>query len=217
MKYTFTLLACIAFSIQFSKAQRTDSTQLKLTYGSEISEINALFNLEHVDYFKITSRDTSLKNQYFSFTTKEYWDKNLVKIDTLLRGAGAESISYGKNDTSLVFSLMTKAKNNDTIDFSYNLFKYGTLRPYKKMNSDNYSLRDAINSNGKFVSVPKNKSFPLLVYSLPYKDPKYPGYLFYCELTANGVPPEKWGEKYGVEHYIIVELNIKDKLKSTSR
>ena len=135
MKYTFTLLACIAFSIQFSKAQRTDSTQLKLTYGSEISEINALFNLEHVDYFKITSRDTSLKNQYFSFTTKEYWDKNLVKIDTLLSGAGAESISYGKNDTSLVFSLMTKAKNNDTIDFSYNLFKYGTLRPYKKLKS----------------------------------------------------------------------------------
>lgn len=217
MNYTFILILLFSLSLQYSYAQRIDSTQLKLDYGSKHAEVNELFSLQNIDYFRITSRDTTLKNQYFLFTTKEYWNKKLVKVDTLMIGEDAEAASISEKDTLLVFSLMTRPKGKKTIDFSYNLSRFGTVRTYKKKNKENYSLRDALNSHGEYVSVPLNNSFPLFVYSLPYEDPRYPGYLFYCELTANGVPPEQWGKKYGVEHYIIVEVSILDKSKKINR
>ena len=61
-----------------------------------------------------------------------------------------------------------------------------------------------------FKNIPINKTMPFFVYSLPYEDPKRPGYMFYCELTAKGIPPEKWWNKYKVPHFIVVEMKIVD-------
>jgi hypothetical protein len=56
--------------------------------------------------------------------------------------------------------------------------------------------------------IPIGKKTPILAYALPYEDPQKPGRKFYCALTATGVQPEKWGEVYGVKHYIIFYLEI---------
>ncbi len=196
---------------KFSHAQNLDSTLIKLDYGSKIREVQDFFNLEQIDYFAITSQDTSLKNYYFLFTSKEYRGKKSDPSKNIIRSNEAKAVSFGNGDTALVFSIMTKARGVEEIEFCYNLVKFRTSKFYKKTKSDAYSLRDAVNSHGKFVSVPLNKAFPLLVYSLPYEDPKRPGYLFYCELTAGGVAPEQWGERYGVKHYIVIELAILSK------
>ena len=83
---------------------------------------------------------------------------------------------------------------------------FSTTRKYKTTEANNYSTRDL--SNGEETKIQIGKTFPLIAYSLPYKDPKYPGYLFYCELTKEGFPPEKWGEKFNLEHYIVFEMKF---------
>ena len=76
------------------------------------------------------------------------------------------------------------------------------------MMRNDYSLRDGLVTNESFKNIATNTTMPLFVYSLPYEDPKQPGYKYYCALTADGVPPDKWWDKYKVEHYIIVEMKI---------
>lgn len=207
---SYTFLLSILSVISFGQQQ--DSARIRVTRGSKIEEIRELFDIDKIDYFKVTAKDTTLRNTYFILTIAEYWNGKLTKRDTILSDEESkESLRYTDSDTAFSFTLMTKPANAEKINFSFRFPSMGMQTKFKKINSDNYSLRDAINSDGEFVNVPKNRTFPLLVYSLPYQDPKKPGYLFYCELTADSVPPEQWGKKYNIKHYIIVYMRIKSK------
>jgi hypothetical protein len=50
------------------------------------------------------------------------------------------------------------------------------------------------------------EKFYLLAYILPYDVGN--GFKSYCEVGANGKDIEKWGEKFGVKHYLIFEMQI---------
>ncbi len=189
-------------------AQKPDSTWVTLEYGSEHREIRELFRMQEIDFYKFSTKDIRLKEYYFLLVAKEYRGEELVRKDTLLTDQIRKELSFGKTDSVLSFSLMTQPKSKDSILFSFNLHRFGTKKRYSKEPVDTYSLRDAINSHGKPVKVPIGQSFPLWVYSLPYEDPAHPGYLFYCALTADGVPPDQWGKKYGVKHLLIIEVSI---------
>lgn len=187
--------------------QTRDSTELRINYGSEIYEVQELFRLEQIDYFKIFLNDKNLIDKYIILKTKEYWRGKLTKENFLVPTEYVKEFMKIPNfDTSFMFTLITKPYV-DSITFSYN-FQGNLTRKYKRNNSSEYSLREAINSNGEYVSVPVDKYFPLFVYSMPYVDPEQPNYRFYCKLTANGVQPEDWWKVYKVEHYIIVEIKI---------
>ncbi len=187
--------------------QISDSTALRINYGSEIYEVQELFRLEQIDYFKISLNDKNLIDKYIILKTKEYWRGKLTKENFLVPAEYVkEFMKIPSFDTSFMFTLMTKPYV-DSITFSYN-YQGNLTRKYKRNSSSEYSLREAINSNGEYVLVPVDKYFPLFVYSMPYVDPKQPNYRFYCKLTANGVQPEDWWKVYKVEHYVIVEIKI---------
>ena len=187
--------------------QIRDSTALRINYGSEIYEVQELFRLEQFDFFKISLNDKNLIDKYIILKTKEYWQGKLTKENFLVPAEYVkEFMNIPSFDTSFIFTLMTKPYV-DSITFSYN-YQGNLTRKYKRNSSSEYSLREAINSNGEYVLVPVNKYFPLFVYSMPYVDPKQPNYRFYCKLTANGVQPEDWWKVYKVEHYVIVEIKI---------
>ncbi len=208
-KFYFLVMVFITVTSQLF-AQQLDSTRLKLDYGSGSKDLLDYFRAVDVDYFKITSNDTTLRDYYFQIVIKEYWGSKNTKTDTLLKGNGLRDlVGFEKGDSTLMMSVLSRSSKPKKLKINYNLGRIGNAREYKQVNSKNYSMRDAINSHGKYVSVPLEKPFPLLVYSLPYEDPKQPGYLFYCALTADGTPPEKWGEVFGVKHYIIFEMIIR--------
>jgi len=207
-RYLLTGICLFVANSLFAQKNTKESTTLTLNYGSKVTELMELFRMQNIDYFKITSKDMHLKDYYFLFTVKEYHGEKLTRTDTLLTQDTREWVSYDKKDTALTFQIMAQPKERDSIKFAFNLSKVGFQKVFKKEPVNTYSLRDAINSNGQAVKVPLGKAFPLLVYSLPYEDPKQPGYLFYCALTADGTPPEQWGKKFGVRHLIIIELSI---------
>lgn len=196
-------------SICFSIAQTLDSLFAKAEYGSKIKDVQLLMRIDSIDYYRVSFLPKHLKKQtYLMFYTKEYWKGKVVKSDTLFTTEMAkEYLSLKDVDSTKNLSLLTKPKG-DSITFHYNLLGLEFKKNYKRKHNDQYSLRDGLVTNEKFKSIPVNKTLPLFVYSLPYEDPKRPGYLFYCELTALGIPPDKWWDKYKIEHYIVVEMNI---------
>lgn len=192
-----------------AKGQTVDSIMVKANYGFKNDELKMLMRIDHVDYYKVTFQNKKFKgNPYLHFTTKEYLKGVLVKKDTLISLDFAKEYLKFKNvDSTSVLSLVTKPKG-DSITFHYNLLGIEFSKNYKRIVRDDYSLRDGLVTNESYKSIPTNSTLPLFVYSLPYEDPKKPGYKFYCALTAEGISPDKWWDKYKVEHYIIVELKI---------
>lgn len=70
------------------------------------------------------------------------------------------------------FSLLTDDFVKDSLRINFNFPNYGSSRENSKMKSNMYSLRDGISSHEKDVKISSKGSVPLLVYSLPYEDPK---------------------------------------------
>ena len=214
MKKLFFLLLFVLYYIS-TFSQNLDSTELKIITGSKIIELNELFKSEEIDYFKLESKDIKLRNYFFQFSIKEFFDKKLVRNDSLLKDYDFDKskTGYSNTDTNFIITLMKRNVNRDTSLFIFSFQNTG-LRTFiydKKIPYENYSTRDFLMSYEELVNVPIEKTFPLFVYTLPYENPKYPGFKFYCELSKNGVPPEKWMDVYGVRHLMIIYLTIRKK------
>nr|WP_276898049.1 hypothetical protein [Pedobacter kyonggii] len=206
-KITLTIIVSTLFTI-FCKAQSIDSVEAKANYGSAVSDVQLLMESDNIDYYKIQFKRSNLKSSYLFLTTKEYWNGKVAKSDTLQQLPYAkENFNITNIDTNSMLSLITKPLK-DSVLFTYRFKGMMLKRKYKRISTDDYSLRDGLVTSEKFKKIPVNKTIPLFVYSLPYEDPKQPGYLFYCALTADGVPPEKWWDKYKVKHFIVVEMKI---------
>ena len=192
----------IILSAYFSFGQKSDSLSLKIDYGVKSEEFQDYLLMKYIDFYKVKVSDTSLKDKSFIIISKEYWNKKLTKTDTVVTLSDRKIAS-----DSLKFNIITERIDKDSLQiyFSFNGL-FSTTKKFKTTEANNYSARDL--SDGLVTKFEYGKSFPLIVYSLPYKDPKYPGYLFYCELSREGIPPEQWGEKFNLEHYIIFEMKF---------
>lgn len=195
-------------------AQQVDSVKAKAEYGFKNNELKILAELDRIDYYKVTFDKKTLKGHPFLlFTTKEYSKGRVVKYDTLIPPTYAsQSWKFKDIDSNSIITLTTKPQG-DSVKFLYHILGTSFTRFYKRLNNDSYSLRDGLVTNEKFKSIPVDKTLPLFAYTLPYEDPKQPGYSFYCAVTSNGVPPEKWWETYKIPHYIIVEMKIVSEIK----
>jgi hypothetical protein len=203
------MLLFFFIGINMTRGQHTDSISARATYGSKIKDVQMLMDIDDIDYYKVGFLDKKLKkNSYLMFYFKEYWKGVVTKNDTLFsKELAHDYLKFESVDSTTVLSLLTKPQG-DSVTFHYNLLGTQFELKYKRINSDAYSLRDGLVTNEVYKSIPINTTLPLFVYSLPYKDPKRPGYSLYCELTTNGIPPNKWWEKYKIEHFIVVEMKI---------
>ena len=201
-------IAMLCFNLKLV-AQQTDSVKAKAEYGFQTDDVKILAELEHIDYYKVSFTPKTLKGQPFLFfTTKEYHKGIVVNRDTLMpQNYASQYLKFKKIDSNTTISLTTKPRG-DSVTFLYHIMGWSISRTYKRLRDDSYSLRDGLVTNEAFKAIPVNKTLPLFAYSLPYEDPKQPGYMFYCAITANGVPPEKWWETYKIPHFIIVEMKI---------
>lgn len=202
MKKLFILIG-ILFSIT-CVGQKSDSLALKIDYGVKSEEFQDYLLMKRIDFYKVDVSGKNLKEKTLTIVSKEYWNKKKIKVDTIVNIS--QSSRRLEND-SLKFNIITEKVNKDSLQI-YFKFKglFSTTRKYKTTKSSNYSARDL--SNGIETKFHYGESFPLIVYSLPYKDPKYPDYLFYCELSREGISPEEWGEKFNLEHYIVFEMKF---------
>lgn len=190
-------------------AQQVDDIKAKAQYGFKNEELKVLAELDQIDHYKVSFEKKTLKgNPFLLFITKEYSKGKVVKQDTLIPPTYAKQFWKFKNiDSNSLITLTTKPQG-DSVKFLYRIMDNSFTRTYKRINNELYSLRDGLVTNEEFKSIPVNKTLPLFAYSLPYNDPKKPDYSFYCVITSEGIPPEKWWETYKIPHFIIVEMKI---------
>jgi hypothetical protein len=202
------LFSCLPLGQAFGQTRLPDSTQVEIHSGVSDPALQDLLSASNVNYFRLVCKDSLLRGQPFYLIAKEYKYKKLHSTDTVFRQVPVAYLGSGKKDKKMEIRLLARYRNLDTVEMHLRYPSVSTRKIYSTLAKDTYSLRDALNSHGDPVRVAVGRPVPVWVYSLPYEDPKKPGYLFYCELTAKGVPPEKWGEHYGVQHYLIFELFI---------
>lgn len=198
----FTSIFLLPFSLVFG--QNIDSIKLKVN-GVESRELLDFYRFSAIDYFKLELSGNDIKEKYFLFTSNEYWNGSMTKVDTI---ANTKKHGFKNKKDTLEIRVMSKKTSSDSVRFLFHFPSFSTPREYQTTVKDTYSLRD-ITSRGEQI-FSKQDVIDMLVYSLPYEDPSRPGYLFYCELSREGIPPERWGEKFGVEHYIVFKFNLLD-------
>lgn len=204
MKKSISIFALVLFSYLVSTAQRADSVTLAVN-GVDNPELLDYYRFEEIDYFKMKIYGEDIEDKYFVLSSSQYWNGELIQVDTI---ANTKFFQLKNASDTIGIRVMTKKMGDDSVKFQFHLPRFSTDRKFPTTEKDTYSLRD-ITSRG-LETFPAADPINLLVYSMPYEDPDQPGYLFYCELSREGTPPEQWGKKFGVEHYIIFKLHLID-------
>lgn len=197
---------CCFFFVSFNYmglAQEQEKITISSEYGPKSQELLDYYRFQGVDYFKMKIKGSTLAEKKFMIISKEYWNSKVSKIDTSVN-SGRMGIKAGTNEFEM--TVISKKENKDSAKFMFSFPRFLTTKYFRTMPTDSYSLRDPF--NGKEYEYKANETIMLLVLSLPYKDPKNPGWTSYCELSSKGVPPSEWGEKYGIEHYITFEMKF---------
>lgn len=202
----FILLLFIFVAIGVN-GQTKDSLRITIKYGADDPDLRFYMMSNNHDLFKIGLHNDCKESIKISIICKEIKEGVLIQKDTLTSWKYFPKLVLKSLD-SLNLSVLTSHITKDSLRFNFEFDKGGSISYHaSKLNSDLYSLRDAINSDNSQVKLPKGSS-TFLVYSLPYVDPKNPNILYYCELTARGVSPENWYKEYGIKHYIIFDLML---------
>lgn len=202
MKGRILILGILFFTTFLAFCQEKDSVTLEVN-SVESRELLEFYRFERIDYFKMQLKGEGIKDQFFILSSSEYWNGEITKADTIVN---TKNFGLKNGADSITIRVMSKKTDSDTIKFQFSLPRFSTTRKFPTTTKNTYSLRD-ITSNGE-ETFAANEPIDMLVFSLPYEDPARPGYLFYCELSREGTPPEKWGEKFGVEHYIVFKLQL---------
>ena len=203
-------LALLLLNYSPTFAQKTaDSTVVKIDYGFENTETIDLGRALHLEYFKVSFKDSLLNKRVFKFVMREYRNGKLALEEDFLAGSTPRSFYQYDDKQGFELRLLARPASEKSLQINFFFPRFSRFKRFESEEgkSDQYSLRDNNSRAGK-VKVPLGKPFAFFTYSLPYEDPKNPGWLQYCALTADGVAPEKWGEKYGVQHYVVLELTI---------
>lgn len=182
--------------------QSLDSLNLKFDHVTS-KELLEFYRFEDIQYYKIGISGNKIKDKFFLMTRDEYWNNELKSSDTI---ANTKIMQRENGVDTLRMSVMAKKTHSDTVKFHFNFPGFTAVKHFRTTENNNYSLRNInLNKSQAFV---RNEPINVLVYSLPYEDPNMPGYLLYCELSREGIPPEKWGEEFGVKHYIVFKFKL---------
>ena len=197
----------------------SESVIVKYEYGPEDQALIDLFRFQEIDYYKFTFSENSFKDKFFEISYTEYNNGKSSGEKIFTESEAMKSLmKISRNPLSFEIKVMSQKITEHTAKFLFIFNKrMGKEISYEILHQNpSYSLRTPIrghNHRDDESVIPGDRIFiekkiPLLVYSLPYKNPQ--GNYQYCQLTAENIPPEKWGEHYGIKHYIIFYLEIKN-------
>ena len=195
------VLFCFTYSI-YAQQKPTESIVMTTKPLSEQREILDLFRFQNIDYYQTTIKG-NIKGKYYSITAKEIWNGKVTKTDTIFDSSKGELAFIGKHKTdSLKFSLMTSKAGKKKLKVNFSLDRVGLYKEYKCTASESYSLRDV----GTEMTIEPGKPFYAFAYILPYKLDN--GGSSWCAVESSGKDIEKWGQEFGIKHYILFEMNF---------
>jgi len=191
----------------FSFGQASDSGLKMISdNSSDNPEIRDILAFEGIQYYKIKFIGKDLKDKSYHLTSKEIWDGKIVRDTTLFNSKSIGIEQFQKvNDTILYLKVISKLTHKNKLKMSFRFPSFMVTEEYDAIETDDeYSLRNIAEESK--MKIGYNEKFYFLAYILPYD--KKNGSKSYCEVGTNGNEIEKWGEKFGIKHYIIFEMKF---------
>jgi len=206
MKQLF-LLAVAIFSFSSLTAQQFLSQELKMTseVSSDNSEIRDILFFEGIEYYKLKFAGKELANKSYQITVKEIWDGKIVSDTTVFNSMKMGLEQFEKvNDTVLSFKVVSKLTHKNKLKMSFMFPRFMITKEYDAIDSNQYSLRNVAEESN--LQIGYDKKFYLFAYILPYE--REDGSSSWCEVGTSGKDIENWGEKFGIEHYLLFEMKF---------
>ena len=205
MKQNILILICLGLT-NLSFGQDTQS-ELKMIskFSSDNPEIRDILNFEGIQYLKLKFIGEELSNKSYHLTVKEIWDGKIVRDTTVInsRTIGVEQFQ-NVNDTILNLKVISKLTTENKLRMTFKFPRFSITKEYDAIETHDYSLRNIADESN--LEIGYNEKFYLLAYILPYK--REDGSKSWCEVGTSGKEIEKWGEKFGIKHYLLFEMKF---------
>lgn len=201
-----TTYALICFNGLIAQQDKVDSNLIMETnYASDIEEINDVLSFEGIDYIKIKFSGKELASKSFKLTVKEIWNGKIVTDTTVIDSNDFSSEHYKKvNDSIFKLRVISKHTEDNKLKITFKFPSFSTTKVYEALDSEYYSLRNLADESN--LDIGYNKPFYLLAYILPYE--REDGILSWCDVGTSGKDIEKWGEKFGIKHYLLFKMTF---------
>jgi hypothetical protein len=196
-----------------------DSTEIEFEY-LENDELILSNELNDIQMLTFKCSDTSMLNKRFFITIEEFEKGKLrekanfsltceeqripmiVGSDTMIYVMNScDHIEFDNPEESFKIKFAGKFKSDDSLKL---FIKYPSIRFTTKLKGkENYSLREIIlKENGK-AKISTLTKVPIMAYTPPFDAGQINNY---CILED--AMPEKWYEKFKIQHFYIFYLNI---------
>lgn len=174
-------------------------------YYSENQEINDILQFEGIDYMKLRFIGDGLKDKSFHITVKEIWDGKIVKESTVIdsREIGVPRFET-VGDSILRINVLSRLTHKNRLKITFKFPGFSVTKEYDAIESGEYSLRNIVDES--HMDIGYDEKFYLLAYIPPYE--REDGSKSWCEVGTSGKDIESWGEKFGIKHYLIFEMEF---------
>lgn len=182
----------------------TSGLKMETEYGSDNSEVNDLLSFQGIDYMKVDFSGKDLKGKSYHITVKEIWNGKIIN-DTTVFDSKTIGIKQFETINDSILSMRIIARhtgNNLRVKFKFP--RFSVTKDYDATSSEDYSLRNLADESN--LQIGYDKKFYFLAYILPYE--RADGSKSWCEVGTSGESIEKWGEKFGIEHYLLFEMKF---------
>lgn len=205
MKKNILILICLILT-NLSFGQEPNNGLIMISeYSSENPEIRDILQFEGIEYLKIKFVGKELKNKSYHLTVKEIWDGKIVRDTTVFNSKTIGIEQFEKvNDTTLTLKVISKLTHKNKLRMTFKFPKFGITKEYDAIETYDYSLRNIAEESK--MEIGYDKKFYLLAYILPYE--REDGSKSWCEVGTSGKEIEKWGEKFGIKHYLLFEMKF---------
>ncbi|MBA6316220.1 hypothetical protein [Cellulophaga baltica] len=205
MKKNILILTCLILS-NLSIGQKSENgLKLISDYSSDNPEISDILDFEEIQYLKLKFIGKELSDKSYKLTVKEIWDGKIVRDTTVFDSKNLGLAQFEKvNDTILRLKVISKLTHKNKLRMTFKFPRFSITKEYDAIESHDYSLRNIPDENN--FAIKYNEKFYLLAYILPYE--REDGSKSWCEVGTSGKEIEKWGEKFGIKHYLLFEMLI---------
>lgn len=203
-------MALIGFGVlnaQENEVNFSEPSGLKMEteYASDNQEISDILSFEGIDYMKLKFSDEDLKGKAYKISVKEIWDGEIKSESVVLdsKTLGIKDFETLK-DSVLSMKIISKLTEDNKLKMTFMFPRFRITKKYDAIDSDEYSLRNLPDESN--LQIGYDKPFYLLAYILPYE--REDGSKSWCEVGTAGEDVEKWGEKFGIKHYLLFEMTF---------
>lgn len=198
------LLSLIVTNLSFAQEAHSELKMIS-DYSSENPEIRDLLQFEGIEYLKLKFVGKELKNKSYQLTVKEIWNGKIIRDSTVFDSKTIGIEQFEKvNDTVLNLKVIAKLTHKNKLRMTFKFPRFSITKEYDALETEDYSLRNIAEESQ--MKIGYNEKFYLLAYILPFE--RKDGSKSWCDVGSSGKEIEKWGEKFGIKHYLLFEMKL---------